>query len=119
HPGAAAEPVRRSALLREFERDRQRPHDAGRGAVFQGGEPRPPRAREGGGLSDLPQPVPGERRRDEAVRALRQVPRPRVSGEARPRAAPRDAPQPESLKAAARAAVAAGLTAYILWRSHP
>ena len=42
-------------------------------------------------LPDLPEPVPGERRRDEAVRAVREVPRARVPGQARPRPAPRDA----------------------------
>ena len=35
-------------------------------------------------LPDLPQPVPGERRRDEAGRAVREVPHARVPGEARP-----------------------------------
>src|SRR5262249_1562392 len=59
------------------------------------------------------------RRRDEAVRALREVPGARLSGEARPEPSPRDSAQPSTLKAAARAAVAAGLTGYILWRSHP
>src|SRR5262249_35371625 len=63
--------------------------------------------------------LPGQRRRDEAVRALREVPGARLSGEARPEPSPRDSAQPSTLKAAARAAVAAGLTGYILWRSHP
>src|SRR5262249_9061391 len=44
---------------------------------------------------------------------------PRVPGEARSGPPSRDASQPAALKTAARAAVAAGLTAYILWRSHP
>ena len=35
------------------------------------------------GLPDLPEPLPGERRRDEAVRALREVPEARLPGEAR------------------------------------
>ena len=38
-------------------------------------------------LPDLPEPVPGERRRDEAVRAVREVPRAGLPGEARPRRA--------------------------------
>src|SRR5262249_41425677 len=55
----------------------------------------------------------------EAVRALREVPGARLPSEARPEPPPRDASQPSALKAAARAVVAAGLTGYILWRSHP
>ena len=111
-------------LLRELEADRQRADDAGRGAVLQGREPRPPRARQGHGLPDLPQPVPGERRRDEAVRAVREVPRARVPGEARPGPPSRDASHATALNARGRAprvlppfgllprlAVAAGLTA--------
>ena len=42
------------------------------------------------GLPDLPEPLPGERRRDEAVRAVREVPEARVPGQARSRAARRD-----------------------------
>src|SRR5262249_61111202 len=76
-------------------------------------------AREEHDLPHLPQSVPGQRRRDEAVRAVCEVPGARVSGEARSEPASRDAAQPSALKTAARAAVAAGLTAYILWRSHP
>ena len=49
--------------------------DAGRGALLQGREPRAPRADQGQGLPHLPEPLPGERRRDEAVRAVREVPR--------------------------------------------
>ena len=49
-----------------------------------------PRAPEGPGMPDLPQPVPGERRRDEAVRAVREVPEARLRRQARPGAAPRD-----------------------------
>ena len=41
------------------------------------------RAPEEAGVPDLPQPVPGERRRDEAVRALCEVPEARLQGEAR------------------------------------
>ncbi len=40
-------------------------------------------------LPHVPQPVPGQRRRDEAVRALREVPEARLSGQAPPGAAPR------------------------------
>ena len=39
------------------------------GAVLQGREPGAPAASEGQGLPDLPEPVPGQRRRDEAVRS--------------------------------------------------
>src|SRR5215212_7483158 len=76
-------------------------------------------------MSDVPEPVSGERRRDEAVRPLRQVPRPRVSAQTRSVAAHRHAPRPAALTARGllrlpvRLAVAAGLTAYILWKSHP
>ena len=79
---------------------------AGRGALLQGREPRPPRARQGHDLPDLPQPVPGERRRDEAVRAVREVPHARVPGEARSRPASDNAAQPTALKAACRRAFA-------------
>ena len=41
-------------------------------------------------LPDLPEPVPGERRRDEAVRSLREVPHARLPGEARSGAPRRD-----------------------------
>src|SRR4029453_3996322 len=114
----AAQPLRRSLLLREFEPDRERPHDAGLGAVLQSRDPPPPGARQGNHLPGLPQPVPGERRGDEAVRAVREIPRARVPGEARSRPASHDASQ-HPLKGALRAAVAAGLTAFILWKSHP
>ena len=47
------------------------------------------------GLPDLPEPVPGERRRDEAVRALREVPQARLPGQARSGASPgRRMPEP-------------------------
>ena len=42
-------------------------------------------------LQDVPEPVPGQRRRDEAGRALREVPAPRGQGEARSGAPSRDA----------------------------
>ncbi len=42
-------------------------------------------------LPHLPQPVPGQRRRHEAVRAVREVPEARLPGQASPRAAPRHA----------------------------
>ena len=48
-------------------------------------------ADQGRDLPDLPEPVPGERRRDEAVRALREVPEARLPGEEGHDAAPGDA----------------------------
>ena len=59
--------------------------DQRRVAVFQGREPRASRAFEDRGLPHVPQPVPGQRRRDEAVRAVREVPEARLSGQARTR----------------------------------
>ncbi len=97
--GAAAESVRRPALLRELEGDRQRPRDARRRAVFRGRQPRASRGGQEQRLPHLPEPLPGERRRDEAVRAVREVPRPGVPGEARPRPPPRDAADAAALNA--------------------
>ena len=99
-------------------------------------------------LPDLSQSVPGERRRDEAGRAVREIPHARVSGQARFRQTREDAAQPTALISppgpaerrgppaqqprwdgaprqratfgrVARLAVAGGLTAYIVWTSHP
>ena len=47
-------------------------------------------ASEGRGLPDLPEPLPGQRRRDEAVHALREVPEARLPGEAGSAAASRE-----------------------------
>ena len=53
-------------------------------------------------LPHLPQPLPGERRRDEAVRAVREVPGARVPGEARSRPAGEDAAHAHSLERCGR-----------------
>ena len=54
---------------------------------------------EGRGLPDLPEPVPGERRRDEAVRAVREVPEARLPGEdAIPPGTSRRCPWPEQVR---------------------
>ena len=50
---------------------------------FRRREPRAPRAAQERRLPHLPEPVPGQRRRDEAVRALREVPEARLPGQAR------------------------------------
>ena len=91
--------------------------------LFQGRESRPSRDVRRDHLQALPQPVPGERRRDEAVRAVREVPDARVSGQEQPRAARRD-PSDRAVtrlvrSRAVRLVVAAGLTGYLLWISHP
>ena len=70
---------------------RQRAGRSGRSAVLQGREPRASRAPQEQGLPDLPEPVPGQRRRDEAVRAVREVPEARLRGQARSGAPSRDA----------------------------
>ena len=57
---------------------------------------------DGDRLPDLPQPVPGERRRDEAVRAVREVPDARVPGQARSRPASENAAQPTALNRTSR-----------------
>src|SRR5262249_25081147 len=109
----------RPPLLRELAGHRQRPDHPGRGAVLQGGEPRAPRAREDHDLPDVSQSLPGERRRDEAVRAVREVPGARVPGQTRPRAPPPDAAASTLIGRLLRVAVAVGLTAYILYKSPP
>src|SRR5262249_9128998 len=89
------------------------------GVVLRRRKPRASRARQEHDLPHLSQPLPGQRRRDEAVRALREVPGARLSGEARPEPSPRDSAQPSTLKAAARAAVAAGRPGYSRGPSPP
>ena len=100
--------------------------DARRVALLQGREPRAPRASQERGLPDLPEPVPGQRRRDEAVRALREVPQARLPGEAGPGAASRHAAGRrartrgrESSPALLRIVVAVGLTAFVVWTRIP
>ena len=55
-----------------------------RRAVFQGRAPRPPRRVRRRHLQELPQPLPGQRGRHEAVRAVREVPGARLQGQAQP-----------------------------------
>jgi molybdenum cofactor biosynthesis enzyme MoaA len=80
-PGPAPESERRSALLRELREARQRARRSCRVALFQGREPDAPAASQGQGVPHLSESVPGQRRRDEAVRALRKVPQARLPGE--------------------------------------
>ena len=61
-------------------------------------------AAQGQGLPDLPQPVPGERRRDEAVRAVREVPQARLPGEERSAAASRHDARPRTSSLSSSAA---------------
>src|SRR4029079_16573406 len=89
-PGAAAQSERRPALLRELAEDRQRPRRLRRVALLQGGEPETPAADQGRDLPHLPEPLPGERRRDETVRPLREVPEARLPGEEGHHASPGD-----------------------------
>src|SRR5205823_8966889 len=118
--GPAAQSGRQPVLLRELQQDRQRPRGRRRVAVLQGLEPRAPGAGQADRVPDLPEPVPGERRGDEANRALREIPRARVSRQARSRPAPRDYPDAAvNGRGILRIAVAAALTAYLLWRSDP
>ena len=49
---------------------------------FRRGQPRPPRRGQEQRLPHLSQPLPGERRRHEAVRPVREIPRPGLPGEA-------------------------------------
>ena len=84
--GLLLNPERRPALLRELREARQRARRQRRGALLQGREPRAPPAAQGQSLPDMPEPVPGQRRRHEAVRAVREVPEARLPGEARSRA---------------------------------
>ena len=59
-------------------------------ALLQGRKPGAPRGREEQRLPDLPQPVPGERRGDEAVRSVCGVPDARLPPQARPLTPSRD-----------------------------
>ena len=88
-------------------------------ALFQGREPCPSRGDRQQGLSDLSQSLPGQRRRDEAGRAVRQVPDARLQGQARSCPGSRSTALRAAATRVARLAVAGGLTAYILWKSHP
>ncbi len=64
--------------------------DTAEALYFKAGQPRAPRGDQGEDLPHLPQPVPGQRRRHEAGRALREVPAPRLPRQARPVAASRN-----------------------------
>ncbi len=70
--------------------DRERARRFGRVALLQRQESCAPRAFEGRDLSHLPEPLPGQRRRDEAVHPLREVPETRLPGQARSAAASRE-----------------------------
>src|SRR6476646_10746542 len=77
-------------------------------------------------MPDVPQPVPGQRRRDEAVRSLREVPEARLSCEARSRAPSgyaagggTGAVDGRSLPRILRILVAVVLTAIVFYAAHP
>ena len=120
-PGPAAQSERRPVLLRELRSARQRAGSQSAGEIYFKAENLAHRADvRRRHLQELSEPLPGERRRDEAVRALREVPDARLSGEAQPRAARRDPPR-RAVTRPVSAAVPSGWPsppgspAYLLW----